>query len=107
MALPEVNVDFGIAVDGKKIADELIKQIAAALSSSDAKNVKNMYIDRNREIYFTLYNVEPRFYLEKNMLNDNYIRKARALGNGLSNSSIKIPKQIDIYSFDDKSIGFY
>ncbi len=107
VALPEVNVDFGIAVDGKKIADELINQIAAALASDDAKNIKNMHIDRNREIYFTLYNVEPRFYLEKNMLNDNYIRKARTLSAGLSNSNIKIPKHIDIYSFDDKSIGFY
>ncbi len=78
-----------------------------ALSTDDAKNVKEMHIDRNREIYFTLYNAEPKFYLEKNMLNDNYIKKARRLGQGLSNSNVKIPKHIDIYSFDDKSIGFY
>ncbi|MGL4676934.1 MAG: cell division protein FtsQ/DivIB [Brevinema sp.] len=107
IAIPELRVEFGVAINNRQIADDFLIQILSSLGSIAAKNIQYLRIDKNRESYFQLYNISPQFYIEKMILNDDYIATAQKIGQTLTNPSLKIPKIIDIYSYKDTSIGFY
>ncbi len=107
ITLPTVAIDFGIAINKNSVADEFLVQMLNALASKSSTNIQSMHIDKNRKTSFSLYEVKPEFYIERMILNDNYIDKAIKIGNSLTNTDIKLPKTIDIYSYEDTSIGFY
>ncbi|MGL5956249.1 MAG: cell division protein FtsQ/DivIB [Brevinema sp.] len=105
IAIPELTVEFGIAINDRQIADDFLIQTLSSLASNSAKNIQYLRIDKNRESYFQLYNINTQFYIEKMIVNDSYIAKAQKIGQALTNQSL--PKIIDIYSYKDTSIGFY
>ncbi len=107
VTIPTVAIEFGIAINKNTIADDLLIQTFNALSSRMSTNIQSMRIDKNRETYFSLYNVQPNFYIEKMILNDEYINRAIRVSDSLTNDSIKLPKTIDVYSYSDTFIGFY
>ena len=108
LALPTIDVEFGVALNNNQVVDEHIIKTLSTLHNTNIILIDKIRIDKNRETYFTLKNTKPQFYIEKLPLSENFIFKAQGIANTLNTTNLqKTPKIIDIYSNKDTSIGFF
>ena len=108
LALPTIDVGFGVALNKNQVVDEHIINTLSALHNTNMILIDKIRIDKNRETYFTLKNTLPQFYIEKFTLSEDFIFKAQRIANTLNTTNLqKTPKIIDIYSNKDTSIGFF
>lgn len=106
--LPSVNAEFGIALDGTQIVDDLIVDTLTGLYSSQEKKIKSVFIDQNRNTFFTLYELSSQFDIGDQIISKQYIDRALRITQALqSNSTTPIPKKIDIHSYEDTFIGYF
>lgn len=107
ITIPALKIEYGIAMNGNQIADDFLLRMLKPLASKKSTNIQEIRIDKNRKTFFKLHHVRPEFSINDRIISDEYIEKAVKIGHTLTNNNIKIPKIIDIYSYTNRSIGFY
>ena len=105
---PEISVSFGVAINGKQIADEYLLQMISALTSTNTVSIESIRINKNRETYFRLKGLKSEFYIDKTILTEELIEKAMRIAKTIEENNItKLPKSVDIYSDKNSAVGIY
>jgi len=105
--IPNLDIEFGLAINNTQISDDFIIEILSSLASPNSHYIDSIKINKNRETSFKIKNLSSLFLINQRILTDKFINKALNIAEAIKENNIKIPKNIDIHSDENTSIGFF
>ncbi|MGL4366832.1 MAG: cell division protein FtsQ/DivIB [Brevinemataceae bacterium] len=91
-----MNTEFGIAMNGSQIADDLLIFVLNSIKQDYLSRIKSIHINKEREISFKIPNLSSEFFIYNKAISKELIDQAYSIARSIKDNNIIPPRRIEI-----------